>query len=198
MKKVGEITHEKSGISVPFFLDGITFRCTTIETAFSAPDAKILEAKVKDHIEHWLTLEWHPVIVIDAARNDGWGSSKKTGLWLTMDRMYLSKSPAGTVLYCDWDADPSHRKAVARIAGERELRLATLPLGAPLKISLSKTWMDYTEAKWEALKAINEGIDSLSIALHKLLTTADGNARLETYRLPILISNGGEDCSYGK
>lgn len=190
MKKVGEITHIRSGIAVSFFLDKTNFVCSWSERHFSAPDAKTLEARVLDAIEHSLQLEWYPVICVDAAVNDGWGSSKKTGLWLTMERMYLSRSPTGMVLRCAWDIEPAHRKAVCGSMSERELRLASLPLGAPLKIGLAKTWMDYTEAKWQNLMEIQAGIDRISETLRQLLTTSAGNAQLESPEF--LLPGAGE------
>jgi hypothetical protein len=189
-KKVGEITHSKSGICVPFFLEGTKFTCTCLEQTFTESDARILEEKVKDFIEHWMTLEWHPVIFVEFSLNDGWGSSKRTGIWLDAKRVFLSKSPAGQVLECDWDADASHRKALCRTSNSRELRLANLPLGAPLKVAKGTIWMDHTEEKWNAIARIREGIDKLGDMLMTLLTTVEGNALLQNQETTLRLWAG--------
>lgn len=191
MKKVGEITHARSGLTVPIFIEKTTFVCDCLETRFTAPDAKILEAKVQDFIQHWLTLDWYPVIKVESATNDGWGHSKKVGLWLTCERMYLSRSPAGQILRVTWDSEPAHRKALCSQMPDRELRLAALPLGAPLQVGKSVTWMDYTDARWLALKAINTGIEKMAETLAVLLTTSAGNAKLENYQAPLMLLEQG-------
>lgn len=193
MKKVGDITHQKSGLVVPYFIDKTTFVCSCLEQHFTAPEAKILESKVQDYIEHWMTLDWHPVIKVESATNDGWGHSKKTGVWLTCERMYLSRSPAGQILKVAWDAETSHRKALCVPMSERELKLAALPLGAPLQVGKSVTWMDHTEAKWLSLQAINTGIEKMAETLAVLLTTSAGNARLENYQMPHALLEQGND-----
>lgn len=188
MKKAGEIEHARSGITVPVFLDKMTFHCTCLEQRFTAPDAKILEASVKDFIDHWLTLDWHPMILVESATNDGWGNSKKVGLWLTCKRVYLSRSPAGQMLEVGWDVEEMHRKALCGpMHSGRELRLSTLPLGAPLKVGPSTTWMDYSETKWIALRTIIDGIEKLAEHLSELVTTREGNAKLEGYQMPLLL-----------
>jgi hypothetical protein len=67
VKKVGEITQARSGLTIPIFIEKTTFICDCLETQFTATDAKILEAKVQYFIEHWLTLDWHPVIKVESA-----------------------------------------------------------------------------------------------------------------------------------
>jgi hypothetical protein len=189
-KKVDDIVHHKSGITVPFFLDKTTFYCDCLEKRFSAPDASVLEAQVLDYIEHWMNLDWHPVINVECSDSDGWGSSKKTGVWLEVKRVYLSRSPVGLVLECPWDVDPEHRKASCHGVSERSLKLTRLPLVAPLKIGRTNTWMDYTEEKWNALQSIAKGIDQLSAMLVKLITTRDGNDLLERHDTAMRLWSG--------
>lgn len=191
VKKVGDIEHPKSGISVPFYLDGTKFTCTCLERIFSAPDANTLRAQVLDHIEHWMVLDWHPVIFVEYADSDGWGGSKKTGLWIDFKRVFLSRSPAGKVLSCPWEVEEAHRKAVCGpVLNAKELTLASLPLGAPLMASRGQVWIDYSEDRWRSLERIKEGIGKLSEMISTLISTSKGNAVLEQSNVMLRLLSG--------
>ena len=129
MKKIGEIVHHKSGVSIPFFLDRLQFVATCHGKTFTAPDAKTLETMVKDQCEHLLQLDWFPVIKVEFQDNDGWGNAKKSGLWIKSERMWLSRSPAGKVLSCEWGTAATHRKASAH-------PLSSSCHGRPLRLSV--------------------------------------------------------------
>lgn len=179
MKKVGEIVHHKSGITIPYYLEKTTFTCTCLERTVTAPDAKTLESSVRDMLEHWLQLEWHPVIKVETDDQDGWGRHTKAGVWLDCERMYLSRSPAGKVLSCDWEVAEIHRKARAIRMSDRDITLSHLPLIEPLHIGRRCIWCDYTEAKWKSLLEIKEGIKRLASRVNELVSTKEGNRLLE-------------------
>lgn len=181
MKKVIDIEHPKSGVVVTCYLDKTRFTCTVLERTFVASDVSVLKTQVLDFLDHWLTLEWFPVIRVEHSSSDGWGGGKKTGLWLTTERMFLSRSPAGKVLRVGWDVDPAHRKALCG-SSDSAFNLASLPLGAPFKLGPSVTWMDYTESTWNSLQAIRDGIDRASAKLSDLVSTREGNMQLEAGR----------------
>ncbi len=188
LKKIGEVVHNKSGITIEYFLDGTQFVATVFEAQLSAPDASILRHKIHDRIEHWMTLEWHPVIEVE------FGSRYRDDeLKLKYDRYYLSKGPAGAIVKVEWEVDESHRKAKANWLSEdrgstRELKLTTFPLTAPL------VWGDghllpYSDNVWDSLVSIEGAIETLKKKLKDLITTKSGIAKLEKGGSGLLLGN---------
>ena len=190
MKKVGDINHDKSGIAIPYYLDKTDFVCDVLGERMTAPAANILIAQVKDKLEHWLVLEWFPIIKVSFTESDGWGNSKRTGLWVQSGRMWLSRSPAGCVLTCDWDTAPMHRKAAAIRLRDDAFKLTRLPLEEPIYLGGGDTWMDYTEAKWMSLKALEENIKAVAKNLKDIISSKRGNEVLELGSYPLLSADG--------
>ncbi len=181
MKKVGEITHERSGIIGMIYLDKLKFRCEVHGVKFEAEDATTLRTKVLDYLEHWMQLDWHPVICVELSDGDGWQNKRKTGLWVATTRMYLSRSPAGDYMKVDWEVAPDHRKALCgRAHASSVFQRVTLPFRVPFRESPQLVWMDYTEAKWNSLQALQRGIVDLVDKLNDLISTEQGNELLES------------------
>jgi len=189
LKKVGEVNHPKSGIIIPYYLDGTQFVATVFETQMKAPDASILVEKIRERIEHWITLEWHPVIEVKVS--NGYSGDN---LSLEFERYYLSKGPAGSVLECSWEVDEVHRKAKAKWMEEREcheFRLTDLPLRAPLTMRGGHI-LPYSEQVWETLNKLQANIEHLKKQINDLITTKAGILKLERASESVLLLGSGK------
>lgn len=200
-RKLGEWTHEKSGITVPYFLSGTRFVCTVLEVQLDAPEAAVLRDKVMDRLEHWMTMEWFPVIHVEC-NGDGRSSYREEPegeeIALKVRRFYLSRSPAGRVMSVEWECDESHRKAKMRSFNNAEMELTRLPLKAPFPLSKRReqghisVLIDYDEAVWESLARIIEGVAKLRIAISELVKDKHGIAKLVSGGEKLLMLGSGK------
>jgi hypothetical protein len=177
-KKVGTVIHAKSGITVDFFLRGTAFFAVVLEKELTAPDASVLRHKIETRIEHWLKLEWHPVIEVETG--GGYRSDEDT-VQMSFKRYYLSIGPAGSIATVDWDVDEAHRKAKANWnSRDRDewKRLVKWPLEAPIKTGSDQWTMAYSEETWHALEEIQNGIKSLRKAIIDLVSIRKGVEKL--------------------
>lgn len=189
-KKVQTWTHSRSGLSADIFLRGTSFRALFLEKMFDAPDVSILRKQLSDYAEHWIKMEWHPIIEIEMGEPSNYRSEiQREGIEFGCKRYYLSVSPAGEVFEVGWDVAVSHRKAKMNSLGgssysrrgrgfNAEIRLAGLPLGAPMKNG--DNWMmDHDETLWAAFQQITEGIYALRKKLKQLVGTNEGIKQLK-------------------
>jgi hypothetical protein len=188
-KRVGEWAHPTSGIVTEYFLEDTKFVCVVLEERLSAPEASVLRAKVEDKLDHWLTMEWFPVMEIeveDKSPGSYRDEPKGDGLAIGVRRYFLSRSPAGKVYQCDWDVDEIHRKAKMtgygngynRYGNNDTMALTRLPLAAPLKLGEEKTMIDYTEEAWAGCQEIIKGLGIMRARLSKLIRSREGLRRL--------------------
>jgi len=188
-KKVGTIEHAKANISVDFFLRGTQFVATVLEKEFTAPDASVLRHKVNEHIEHWLNLNWHPVIEVDVSGSRYSGDSDNE-VKIDFKRYYLSVGPAGGLATVDWDVDESHRKAKCEWSRRDDWRkLVKWPLEAPLEVG-DEWLLPYSEETWSALENISDGIGKLKKAIRALISTRAGVAKLQSTGGKLLLTEG--------
>jgi hypothetical protein len=197
-RKVGMISHEKSGIEIEYFINGTQFECTVLEEKLTASEASVLRHMVVDKLEHWMNLEWFPIMEItceekkyDSYRNEG--PDIEAGIQLGARRYWLSRSPAGNVVRVDWDVDEEHRKAKMENFGQKDLKLTRLPLKAPFQrnssrwSSGSQEWMiDYTKEKWDTVTRMIEAIQQMHSQMAKLFKSREGIAKLESVGLKLL------------
>lgn len=181
-RKIGVITHALSGITVDYYIDGTIFRAEIFDRKFSSGSASILEEEVRDFLEHWVNLEWHGVIEVELDDCSG-GSWRSTGdpkgVSLKFSRHYVSRSPAGRIVTCDWDVEPEHRKAHARRESDTITNQTSFPLTAPLKLN-DKVWIAYDDQIYESLEFFRKALADIHGKIHKLISTKAGNKALTT------------------
>jgi hypothetical protein len=143
---------------------------------------------MSDYAEHWISMDWYPVIevVIDAEdRHTYRNEITKKSIAFGIERYYISQSPVGEIFTVEWDVDEKHRKAQMEHYGggygnnsySAKIRLAGLPLGAPLK--KDDGWlMDYNEELWQGFKGVQKGIEQLTKRLRELVGTKQGLQQL--------------------
>lgn len=197
-KRVGTWDHSNSGIVVEYFLEGTKFVCVVLEEKLSAPEASVLKDKAMDRLEHWIKMEWHPVMVIEVEDKSPGGyrdEPQGDGLAIGVKRFYLSRSPAGRVYECDWDVDEIHRKAKMTVYScgrydRNEMTLTKLPLCAPYKINDDRTMIDYSDEVWAAVQGLIVGLGEMRVKLGKLIRSRDG--------FSLLVQGGTKLLSAGK
>lgn len=182
-KKVQNWEHLRSGLGCGIYLRGTKFAATFLEKEFEAPDINIIQNQLRDYAEHWITMEWFPVIEIEIEAGEGRYRSDPVGETVSLNckRFYLSLSPAGEIFEVEWDVDADHRKAKMTNYGRysSELKLTGLPLRAPLKTGRGEKYlMDYTNDLWDKFEQIARGILALRETLHKLVSTKQGISQL--------------------
>lgn len=187
-RKVGTIRHETSGAEIDYFLSGTRFTAICLEEEVSAPDAATLRHDICDRLDHWVKLEWFPMMEIELERERRWNDNAPK-LELSFERFYLSRSPAGRIQRVEWDTDPVHRKANMRQWDKREVTLSKLPLTAPLRVDGETILMDFDEAIWQRLVELEKAIKLLSSEIYKMLSTKAGLARLVNSGAKFLITD---------
>jgi hypothetical protein len=170
LRKLGQWEHEKSGMIVEYFIEHTTFKCTVLEEKLEAPDVNVLKHQAFDRLEHWMKMEWFPVIDVTCAEessrsryydNDEREDEGQASITIKATRFWLSRSPAGRVVQCDYDVEPEHRKAKLEKYGGTDIQLTRLPLAAPFKFKGEDAecknggrWlMDYDEHVWDTERA---------------------------------------------
>lgn len=197
LKKLGSWTHEKSGITVDYFINGTRFECTVLEQKLNAPEAAVLRHQVMDRLEHWMSMEWFPIINVEVSDEGAGGANYRDeptgdGLSIKVRRFYLSRSPAGQVMQCGWDVDEEHRKAKMSTYGGSDIALTRLPLKAPFSCSGrgyrsdSGYLMDFTPELWATLVEMIQSLGKMRVQLAKLFKTRDGVAKLQAGRSTLL------------
>lgn len=183
-KFVKNIEHRNSGLEVPVRLAGTTFFAEVLGQRYEADNFVILQTKVLDHIEHWMKLEWFPVIEVKCDDKDGWGSAKAYGVLLTYERYWLSRSPAGKALVVKWDVAPDHRKAQCRIK-DLKLTEVALPFTSPFPADFngSVNLINFTPERWEGLENIARGLKILGDRISDLVRSNEGNEQLGSTKL---------------
>ena len=83
-----------------------------------------------------------------------------------------------------------HRKAAAIRLRDDAFKLTRLPLEEPIYLGGGDTWMDYTEAKWMSLKALEENIKAVAKNLKDIISSKRGNEVLELGSYPLLSADG--------
>ncbi len=187
-RKVETYKHPRSGLSADIYLRGTKFIALFLEEMFDAPDVALLRKKLSDKAEHWIEMQWYPVIEIeiDEDQHSYRGELPKEGIEFGCKRFLLSQSPVGEVLAVDWDVDPEHRKAQMESWGGgyhnsdygRKIRLTGLPLKAPLKKNDNEWLMDYNEDLWRGFNEITKGIYQLKKRLREIVGTKQGLQQL--------------------
>lgn len=192
-KKVQDWTHPRSGLETCIYLRGTQFVATLLEEEFRAPDVAMLRKKLSDKAEHWIEMDWYPIIEVRIGeagrhyRDDGEGES----IEFSRSRFFISQSPAGEIFKCEWEVAPSHRKARMDSYGNaKDIKLIGLPLDAPLKIEArysdgGKYLIDYNEALWVEFDRITENIFRLKKRLKEIVSTNQG--------LTFLLESAGSD-----
>jgi len=188
-RKVQTWTHPRSGLSADIFLRGTSFVALFLEEMFEAPDVAMLRKKLSDKAEHWIEMKWYPMLQVEiqAETHRYRGDLPKEGVEFGYKRFFLSQSPTGEIFSVDWDVDPEHRKAQMESWGggyrnyesyARKIKLAGLPLNAPLKKSDDEWLMDYSEELWQGFRQINKGIHDLRRRLREIVGTKQGLQQL--------------------
>ncbi len=195
-KKLGSWTHEASGITIDYFIEGTRFVCVCLEETVSAPEASVLRAQVFDRIEHWMTMEWFPVIEIEVDDNNCSSyrdEPEGDAVSVKAKRFYISRSPAGRVKRVEWDVEEVHRKAKMRDYGGSELQLTRLPLKCPLVQGRGDgTLIDYNEEAWEALQQIIKAIGQIREQVGKMIKTKAGIEKLSAAGTRVLMLGTGK------
>lgn len=200
-RKVDTFVHEKSGIEIECFAEGTRFMCTVLEEEMSEGDASVLRHRVFDKLEHWMKMEWHGIIEVSCEKDeknyyyrddrpDLEGSIK-----LTAKRYYLSRSPAGRVVKCDWETDEEHRKAKLEKFGGADLQLTRLPLKAPFNTTTSRrddpVWLlNYDESLWATIEGMIESLHQMRERLNRMFKTKDGILQLQGAGQKLLLGPG--------
>lgn len=197
-KKLGSWTHDKSGITVDYFINGTRFECTVLEEKLDAPEAAVLRHKAMDKLEHWMTMEWFPIMEVEVS-DDGQHSysdePEGDAISIKVKRYWLSRSPAGRVVRCDWDVDEEHRKAQMASYGGSDLQLTRLPLKAPFRGSgrygrTDGVMIDYTEELWDTVQRMIKALSQMRSELAKLFKNKDGIAKLQAGGSRFLLGEG--------
>lgn len=187
-RKVRTWSHPRSGLSADIYLRETRFVALFLEKTFEAPDVRMLEKKMSDYAEHWIQMEWYPVIEveIDDDRHSYRGEITKEGLAFGFKRFYLSQSPVGEIFSVGWDVETAHRKASMESWGggyrhhdnySTKIKLIGLPLGAPLKKDAG--WLlDYNETLWLGFVGIRDGLMQLRKRLREMVGTREGLKQL--------------------
>lgn len=185
-RKVQTWRHERSGLSADIFLRGTRFVALFLEEMFEAPDVAMLRKKMSDKAEHWIEMEWHPLIEVSIKEPSGSyhrDEPDSEGIDLQLERYLISCSPTGQLFRVGWDVDPEHRKASMDSFGEgyrwtrgiaSRIRLTGLPLKAPMKTHDGGWLIDYNEQLWEGFTGVQQGIRELRRRLEKLVGTKQG------------------------
>jgi hypothetical protein len=186
-RKIGTISHAESGIEVDYFLRGTRFVARVLEEEVSAPEAAILTREVRDRLDHWLKMDWYPIIETEIETR--WQERKESAnVEIKIRRYWLSRSPAGLLRTCEWEVDEVHRKAkMNRFESCRELNLTKLPLGVPLTLRSGKTMIDYDDQLWRNLLGIVASIRAIRERLQTLLTSKAGIAQIGRAKGALLL-----------
>ena len=188
-KKLGTIKHEKSGIEVDYYLEGVHFIATVFEEKLREPNASILRNRVLERIDCWLSFEWMPIIKIEIGDGGYFRSRSDDGISFEHERFYIAKGPAGTIVKVDWDVDEEHRKAKCTWGSDSILKLTQFPFTAPLETR--DGWLvPYTPEAWQAIADIKKGIKTLKRRLEEILTTREGIKKLIAGGARLLITEG--------
>ena len=196
LRKLGQWEHEKSGMVVEYFIEHTTFRCTVLEEKLEAPDVNVLKHKAFDRLEHWMKMEWFAVIDVtcaeEASRSRYYDSDERedegqASITIKATRFWLSRSPAGRVVQCEYDVEPEHRKAKLEKYGGTDIQLTRLPLGAPFKFKGEDSecknggrWLiDYDETIWETIQQMITAIKGMRRNLVGMFKSKDGIVQLQ-------------------
>lgn len=180
---------------VEYFIEHTTFKCTVLEERIEAPDVKILQHKAFDRLEHWMKMEWFAVIDVTCAEDigryfssgDAQEDEDEAQITIKARRFWLSRSPAGRVVQCEYDVEPEHRKAKLEKYGGTDIQLTRLPLGAPFKFKGEDAecknggrWLiDYDDTIWETIQQMIEAIKNMRRNLIGMFKSKDGIVRLQ-------------------
>lgn len=193
LRKVDTFIHEKSGIEVDCFANGTIFECTVLEERMTSPEASMLRHKVFDKLEHWMQMEWHPIIEVSCMgpSSGRWSepTEGKAGITLSIERYWLSRSPAGRVMKVDWETDEEHRKAKMRKMDQSDLQLTKLPLKAPFRKSdrYENEWLlNYDESLWATLEKMLFSIQEMQTGLARLFKSREGILKLQSTGVKLL------------
>jgi hypothetical protein len=219
-RKVDTYVHHNSGFTCDIYLRGTRFHALFLEREFDAPDVNILKHDMADFAEHWMTLEWHPVVNLKVEepgvggyRSRGEESDNEASIQLSFDRFYISQSPAGATFKVKWDVEEEYRKIEmdpftiseryhGRYRSQRDsygnepkpdkLKLVTLPLRAPIKTNSDSYLMAWTPELWNQLEGIAEGIKRMRQTLGKMITSKEGILQLSagTQAKPLQLTVG--------
>lgn len=197
--------HEKSGVSVDYYLTGTKFTARVLERDLEAPEAAVLKAKAMDRLEHWVTLEWHPIIHASVKNADRWSHRNDPngdGIEVRARRFYISRTPGGEIWEVDWDIEEVHRKAsMSPGKNVQLLRNSTFPLSVPLPLTsqdssdsrgIQETLLAYNEDVWASLQSLIEGIGKLRLVLSNLIRTKEGFAKMTHTGHNLLLQQGEE------
>jgi hypothetical protein len=96
-RKVQTWRHDRSGLSADIYLRGTKFVALFLEEQFEAPDVSMLRKKMSEKAEHWITMQWHPMIEVAIKEPSGHysGEPDSQGIELQLERYLLSRSPTG-------------------------------------------------------------------------------------------------------
>lgn len=198
--KVEDWTHSRSGVECAIYLEFTTFKAMLLEREFSAPDVAMLRKQLNDYAEAMVHLDWHPVIDVSTGesrasyRDEPDGESVNFGC----KRFYLGESPAGELYKVDWDVDEYLRKAqMASLGGgytrddrlRSELKLAGLPLKAPLKQGYNRWLVPYSDELWDRCMKINESLRFVREQVTKLFKTKESVADFLAGRNPFALED---------
>jgi len=184
-RKVQTWRDDRSGLSADIYLRGTRFVALFLEEMFEAPDVAMLRKKLRDKAEHWITMQWHPMIEV-AIKDVGpryRDEAESESIELKLERYYVSASPTGELFKVGWDVDETHRKASMDHFGEgyrwnrgiaSKIRLTGLPLKAPLRTHDGGWLIDYNEQLWDGFEGVQRGIRRLRKRLEELVGTRKG------------------------
>lgn len=201
-RKVDTFIHEKSGIEIDCFAEGTRFTCMVLEEEMTDSDASVLRHRVFDKLEHWMTMTWYGIIEVSCEKEERNYYRDETPelegtIKLTAKRYYLSRSPAGRVVKCDWETDEEHRKAKLEKFGGADLQLTRLPLKAPFNTTTTRrddpVWLlNYDDQLWATIEGMIEAIHQMRERLNKMFKTKDGVLLLQSAGMKLLAAPGGK------
>lgn len=188
-KKVDEWEDHKSGFSTTIYLRYTSFVATLLEKSFEAPDIAMLRKQLSDYAEHWITMEWFPILELQASETSHYSDRPDASVQLKFKRFLMSQSPAGEMFTVDWDVHPDHRKAEMsqidngyRSRGRgmgSKLKLIKFPLVAPLSQGSDNCfWISYTDELWGKCEYIAGAIQSLREQLNDMIKSNEGIQKL--------------------
>ncbi len=137
------------------------------------PDIK---TKIKSRVTEVTSnmYEWIPVIEIEEMH--GWGNHEHANAGFDIDRFYVAKRPDGTWLKTDWEVED--RSTVCHAFREKGFKIPCIEDDRYNNGDKKIFYVKYSDALWNALINLLDGIHTLSARLRDLVWTGEGQARL--------------------
>lgn len=187
--KIDDLVHEKSGITVPIYLntEGNRFMATL-------PDGKEIWSKMRDdleiQIEAWLdentVLEWLPVIQVDE-HSLGYGDSTNL-IGFSITRMYYAKKKSGTgMMYKHWEPEEDGKERAWDAKWGFEAKDFNPPCSWGSMRGSRDFYLPYSEETWEELQKLQGALSDLKKLLRHQLGTGESLGRLRNSLLAAIL-----------